>query len=101
MQTIDFKITKEQLQEVNECFIGIHLPLFGAREYRIAKSILDVLSIKLLKKTVNKHDASKPFKISLEYYEAHYLEQLLIHCNKLYYSNERQKIVDILNQQLN
>jgi len=58
------------------------------------------ISKKFQKKAIDKQGSTKLFKISLEYYEAHFLEQFLQACNVFPYSNTIQSVINILDQKL-
>lgn len=70
MKQVDFKIKYEHLKILNEVFARMP-DVAESRDERAARSLFDALSRKLMKKQLSKIDNhSKPFKITLEYYEA-------------------------------
>lgn len=102
---IDIKISFNQLTYINDCFAEMETQISSDRAARISHNILVNIHKKLLKKTISKIGSKDKFKLSLEYYEAHFLEQYLIHKIK-YVSkyevahNSIQSIINDLNQKL-
>lgn len=103
---ITIKITFNQLTYLNDCFAEMEKPKNFDRASRIAENILQNLHKKLLKKTISKIGCSSgSFKLTLEYYEAHFLEQYLLHNINFVSKYTRpytaiQMIIDDLNQKL-
>lgn len=103
--SIEVKVTLNQLSYINDCFAELEKPALINRDSRVAENILQNLYKKLLKKTISKIGTTDKFKLSLEYYEAHFLEQYLIHCMKRIskYGHAYasiQNIINDLNQKL-
>lgn len=81
---IDVKLSAKQLNALVFSFNSLgHIPT-NSRDIKVARSILDKLVLKFRKKllevqSVNTTLFSKPkkYKFSLEYYEAHFLENFL------------------------
>lgn len=102
---ITIKITFNQLTYLNDCFAEMERPKNNDRASRIAENILKNLHKKLLKKTISKIGCTGSFKLTLEYYEAHFLEQYLLHKIKEVFKPSHphhsiQKVIDELNQKL-
>lgn len=102
---ITIKITFKQLTYLNDCFAEMEKPLHSDRASRIAENILQNLHKKLLKKTISKLDCPGSFKLTLEYYEAHFLEQYLLHKIKEVFKygypyHAIQSVINDLNQKL-
>lgn len=102
---ITIKITFNQLTYLNDCFAEMEKPKNTDRASRIAENILQNLHKKLLKKTISKIGCSKDFPLKLEYYEAHFLEQYLLHKIKEVFKHGHpyyaiQSVINDLNQQL-
>lgn len=73
MKPVQLKITLDHLTILNEELATLQEPSF-AMEAKVAKSIGDQLSRKLLRKQISRLDKpKKDFKLSLELYEAFYL----------------------------
>lgn len=80
MTKIDTKIKYYTLQCICSLHDGIseiesyHAPeVRYSKEFRAANNIINLLVIKFKKKLLNKSENCKPFKISLEYYQAYFL----------------------------
>lgn len=102
---IEIKITPIQLSYINDCFAEMEKPMLCNRESKVTKNILDNLYKKLLKKAINKVGSTDKFKLSLEFFEAHFLERYLLHCigrvSKYSHAfNTIQSIINDLNQKL-
>lgn len=102
---ITLKITFNQLTYLNDCFAEMEKPKNADRASRIAENILQNLHKKLLKKTISKIGCTKEFSLKLEYYEAHFLEQYLLHkitfvSKYTHPYNAIQMVINDLNQQL-
>ncbi|WP_268848123.1 hypothetical protein [Flavobacterium aestivum] len=102
---IEIKISFTQLTYLNDCFAEMETPISSERVSRISYNILFNLHKKLLKKTINKIGVKDKFKLSLEYYEGHFLEQYLLH--KIEYVSKYelayhsiQSVINDLNQKL-
>jgi len=100
MDKIEFKITLERLHTINNVlrFSFDVRPI--TRQEKVAISVLDNVIKKLAKKEIDKARNTTPFKISLKYYEAYYLESALLYIIQYQPDNDIQIIIDILNQQL-
>jgi hypothetical protein len=102
---IDIEITKDQLYFINE-MIADNLLEAHAMELKQDKSFIYMMhdiSNKLLKKTIEKRDSSKPLKLSLKYYEAFTLHQFLLMYSD-YEETEKRRltrgILAIINQKI-
>ena len=103
--TVEIKITFNQLSYMNDCFAEMETTKESRRETKITQNILQNLHKKLLKKTISKIGTVDKFKLTLEYYEAHFLEQYLMYCMKQiskyeHIHNSIQSIINDLNQKL-
>lgn len=103
--TIEIKISFNQLTYINDCFAEMDKPNLITRESKVAKNILENLHKKLLKKTISKIGMKDKFKLTLEYYEADFLEKYLIYSMKQIFKsghayNSLQSIINDLNQKL-
>jgi hypothetical protein len=76
------------------------LPFGFTRNNRTKINILDNVCEYLLKKQISHRHSATSLKISLEYFEADYLEKYLIEFNSVYNDPEIQCVIDKLNQKL-
>ncbi len=107
---IELKITFSQLEALVLAFSVITEPPINHRDTKVARSVLDKVIVKLKKKHIDESMKSslfsqkKKFKISLEYYEAHFLEKFLeiiiAFCDKDYERVILSKIMAEINQKL-
>jgi len=97
---IKIEITIGQLEAVIDAFQCLTLTPFNNRKLLVARNIIDLLSIKLLKKMISKRHEKKPFTMSFEYYEAHYLEEFLLTVTRLEPNHDQQSVINKLNQKL-
>lgn len=107
---IDLKITFSQLEVLVLAFSVMTEPPIQHRDTKVARSVLDKVMIKIKKKHIDESVKSslfsqkKKFKVSFEYYEAHYLEKFLeiiiAFCDKDYENAVITRIIAELNQKL-
>lgn len=100
VQKIKIEISFNELCEVCDYFAEIPDVIFNDRGNRVFWSVLDTLIIKLLKKQLSKRHSTEKFTLSLEYYEAHYLERWLIFNSNIVKSSHTQNVINKLNQKL-
>jgi len=96
--TIRIQITYDELQNACEALAYLSDYHVYTREAKVTKSVLNLLSVKLLKKLIAKKHQQQPFKLKLEYYEAHTLERYLLMHNITYNNYYVQRLTDKLNQ---
>ncbi|WP_159288669.1 hypothetical protein [Tenacibaculum maritimum] len=74
------------------------------KDYKAAKSVVDILFISLKKKLITKQNSKKPFKISLEYFQVYFLVNFISANSTLLYGlyerNQLLKLTSILHQEL-
>lgn len=99
IQPIKTEITISQLRCINAVIEPISIRLH-TRHTKVALSVLQPLFKVLKKKEIDKNHIKKPFTLKLKYYEAHYLEQLLIDLNAIENSHQIQTVINQLNQKL-
>lgn len=107
---IDLKITFSQLEVLVSAFSVITEPPIQHRDTRVARSVLDKVMVKIKKKHIDESMKSslfsqkKKFKLSFEYYEAHFLEKFLeiiiTFCDKDYEHTVLTRITAEINQKL-
>jgi hypothetical protein len=107
---IDIKITFSQLEVLVLAFSTLTEPPIQHRDTKVARSVLDKVMIKIKKKHIDESIKSslfsqkKKFKLSFEYYEAHFLEKFLeiiiALCDKDYERTVLTRIVAEINQKL-
>lgn len=108
---LNLKISPQQLNALVHHFPKPPYELTKSREIKVARSVLDKVIVKFEKKQVENQRQvatlfTKPKKISfsLEYFEAHYLEQFVIAVEGFpmneYDRNVLRLIKTILNKQL-
>jgi len=98
---LKIETTYNELQAVVETVNSISNIAMPLRAERLSKSIIMPLFKKLQKKEVDKRfDHKKPFNISMQYYEAYYLEEFLQLINSLEYNHFLQMYINKLNQKL-
>lgn len=99
---IDFIINVDQLCVINASWIYITGITEPTREAKVVVSVLKGLAVKFQRKAIAKAEAKKPFKIALDYYEAHYLERFLLQVRLLdsYHNNMLRHLIFQLNQKL-
>src|SRR5690606_12893811 len=95
---IKIDVTLEQLVQVTSSMADIPVGLY--RKDKSQANILELVCIKLLKKQLSKRHESGYFKLSLEFFEADFLERYLISFNSLYNNHEIQQVINSLNQKL-
>lgn len=96
---IKVEVTFNQLCHVSEALSNLHDQVITKSE-RATVNILELLSMKLLKKQISKRHEKKAFKITFEYYEAYFLEKYLLAFNKEHNEHYIQTVIDKLNQKL-
>lgn len=94
------KITLKANELMKTASALAELPFGFTRQSKTKANILDLVCEMLLKKQLSHRYNAKELKISLEYYQADYLEQYLIDFNKVYNDYEVQRVIDKLNQKL-
>lgn len=97
---IKINISFDELSEVCDSFVEIPQIIFNDRGNRVFYNVLDKVIDKLLKKQLSKRHVTEKFSLSLEYYEAHYLERWLIYKGSIDTSSHTQNIINKLNQKL-
>lgn len=99
---ITLKINYNQLAVINKGWQYLEKTSNQTRETRVVVSVLMALATKFQKKAISKANATKPFKMSLTFYEAHFLEKYLIEIRLLddYDTNLQREIIYQLNRQL-
>lgn len=107
---IKLKISEKQLNALVYSFVVLHRAPIKLREVRVARSVLDKVVLKFKKKQLEVQQVSDLFTrnkkhlFSLEYHEAHYLEQFTILIDDYPFSdydrNAIRQIQATLNQQL-
>lgn len=80
---IDFHLSSQQLNALVFSFNALTKIPVNNRDVKVARSILDKVVVKFKKKLIEVQASEtlftkkKKYKFSLEYYEAHYLEQFV------------------------
>lgn len=97
--TLKIELSFTQLCQVSDALADVHCNVISKSE-RATVNILELLSIKLLKKQLAKRYEKKHFKITLEYFEAYFLEKYLIAFNQDYNDFTIQTVINKLNQKL-
>ena len=69
---IEFQLTNYKLSFLNEMIVDnlSGKANFSTREAKSFNCLMNEIAEKLLKKAISKRSISKPFKVSLKYYEA-------------------------------
>jgi len=101
MDKIKVELDTMQLGVINEMLLLINIPCIETREIKVHKSILNVISKKLLKKAINKHSRFKKFHISFEVYEADTLEKTMNNYKSFPLGVYEFNVVSIISQTLN
>ncbi len=96
---IKIDITFEELCEVCDKLSDIVNISFNGRTDKIIKNVLELVTIKLLKKQLSKRHTPK-FTLTLEYYEAHFLEVYLLVTGEPRLSIAMLSFISKLNQKL-
>jgi hypothetical protein len=99
---ITLKLTYNHLVVINNAWSYIDNTIDQSRETKVVVSVLKQLAARFQKKAISKANATKPFKMSLAYFEAHFLEKYLIQVRLLddYNTNLQREIIFMLNQKL-
>lgn len=107
---IDVKLSPRQLNTLVHSFNSLSVTPINHRSIKVARSILDKTVIKFRKKHIevasefSSAKKTKKYNFSLEYYEAHYLENFLGIAEQFpmseYDRNVLRMIKDGLNQKL-
>ncbi len=99
---ITLKIRYNQLAVINKGWQYLENTTDQTRETKVVVSVLKQLAERFQKKAISKADSRKPFKMSLNYFEAHFLEKYLIQVRLLddYDTNIQREIIYQLNRQL-
>lgn len=89
-----------ELEAVNDVFTMLDSNSVN-RDTKAFINVMELVSIKLLKKQLSKRHERKPFNLSLEFFEAHYLEKFLLSYTLIKSSpNYLQNFINKLNQKL-
>ncbi|QQV91550.1 hypothetical protein Peternella1_14 [Winogradskyella phage Peternella_1] len=97
---IEISISLMELQQAiqgTECF-SHHIP--NVRLVKAGRSTLFRVIVKLTKKELTKREATKPFKLKLEFDEAHHLEEYLRLSNIVQPNHYHKTLADKLHQKL-
>lgn len=110
MKPITIKISIKQLQLLVEIFGNLSPEPINSRKVKVSRSILDKVKIRVRKLYVDWEDkidlfnSSKKISLKLEYFEAHYLEELInisfIFMNDTFTENAALGIQNDINQKL-
>jgi hypothetical protein len=107
---VDIKITFSQLQVLVQAFQLLTPEPINNRDVKVARSVIDKVVVRLKKKHIDESvktslfTEKKKFKLSFEYYEAHFLEKFLeiivIMVDNIYWLNVLNTIRSQINQKL-
>lgn len=98
---IKIEVSYFTLLKVNESLSCLdNNSVLNDRHVRVSRSVIAKLYKKLKTKEITKAGTSKKIKLTFEYYEAHYLETVLLLTNAVEYSHEVQTVINTLNQKL-
>ncbi|WP_329804385.1 hypothetical protein [Flavobacterium facile] len=104
---IDLKITFSQLEVLVLAFSVMTEPPIQHRDTKVARSVLDKVMIKIKKKHIDESVKSslfsqkKKFKLSFEYYEAHFLEKFLEIILSFSHEDYERTVITIIMAELN
>lgn len=100
MNAIEIKINHVALQSICEVIEGLQLHQAFTPHQKVVVSIMKELTIKLLKKEIDKRPTQRKFKMTFRYYEAFALEQSCrtIYANQLGDTYANLTALDIANQ---
>ncbi len=110
MKTITIKVSIKQLQLLVEIFGNLSPELLYTRKIRVSKSILDKVKIRVTKlyidweSKIDLFNSKQKISLKLEYFEAHYLEELInisfVFINDTFTENAALGLQNDLNQKL-
>ena len=97
---IKIEVSHNDLCIVNDVLAFVVKPSINNRESKVIRSVLIEIYTSFVKKAIEKAGTRQKIKITLKYFQAHFLEQLLIETNNRSYIHEIQTVINQLNQKL-